>query len=270
MKWTKIGVYLVMAVVLGGVLLAACARAGTPPVGPAEEAGAERGKVLYAQYCAACHGQNAEGSASYPALPGHSEQVVTRQVRSPLGNMPAFSESQISDADLELLAHFIASLPAVEKHIEPAEMEDALVMHHWMSILSLKAGDAKEALHHIDHILAMELEHEHEEGMERARQLVVSGNHHGAEHEIEEMLAGKAEPELGLDTLHLQVTLASIGSRDLDDAQHHMEHYLDMATGTDRVKAQEVLALLANQESHDAEHEIEELLEMTPHGAHGE
>jgi len=60
--------------------------------------------------CAACHGRNAEGSSIAPALPGHTEAMVKRQVRNPRFLMPAFSENQINDGELETIAQYITGL----------------------------------------------------------------------------------------------------------------------------------------------------------------
>jgi mono/diheme cytochrome c family protein len=263
-KKSKFGIYLGVALA-GVLLLAACAAPKTPaPAALPAQADVGQGEALYVQYCAACHGQNAEGTAVAIALPGHTEQQVVRQVRRPMGKMPAFAASQISDKDLELIARFITSLPAVEKHAEPLALEDAMVLHHWMTILALKAGGTKNALHHIDHILEMKLEHEHEEGMREARELLVAGKMHDAEHEFEEMLAGKADPGLAMPKLHLKLGLGDMAVKSFNDAKHHMEHYLAMATGTDKANAQEVLDFMANQDFHEAEEHMQEMIGMMP------
>ena len=45
------------------------------------------------------------------------------------------------------------------------------------------------------------------------------------------------------------------------DAKHHLNHYIDMATGDEKVRGEEVIELLEQDNFHDAEHEVEELLE---------
>ena len=85
--------------------------------------------------CAACHGQNAEGSQIAPALPGHSEIMVKRQVRNPRLRMPAFSESQITDEELNTIASYIAGLSSEgHAHPETIELTAALEIHHWMAL----------------------------------------------------------------------------------------------------------------------------------------
>ena len=91
---------------------AACATGAPPsptatetPAKPPETREEVGGRELYiSKGCAACHGQNAEGSAIAPALPGHNEMMVKRQVRNPRLRMPAFSENQINADELEAIA----------------------------------------------------------------------------------------------------------------------------------------------------------------------
>ena len=80
--------------------------------------------LFIAKGCAACHGQNAEGTSIAPALPGHNEQMVKNQVRNPRFQMPAFSLEQISDEELEAIAGFIVNLGG-DGHQHQEVMEQA-------------------------------------------------------------------------------------------------------------------------------------------------
>jgi len=52
--------------------------------------------------CARCHGPSGLGQAQYPKLPGNKDEAgFIAIVRSGKGDMPAFSTSNISDADLK-------------------------------------------------------------------------------------------------------------------------------------------------------------------------
>ena len=58
----------------------------------------------FANSCASCHGDEGEGKASYPAIPGAksaSESAFIELVRAGTGDMPAFTSKQISDANLK-------------------------------------------------------------------------------------------------------------------------------------------------------------------------
>jgi mono/diheme cytochrome c family protein len=83
-----------------------------------------RGQELYiSNGCVSCHGPTAEGIATFPALVGQSADGVRTQVRTPRGYMPAFAESRLNDADLDLIAGWIVSLAADSDSAdaEPAE-----------------------------------------------------------------------------------------------------------------------------------------------------
>ncbi len=227
-----------------------------PPATPLAQ-----GKQVYTTFCAGCHGVEAQGTALAPALPGHSEPVVKRQVRSPIGTMPPFSLSIISDQELDQIVDFIVSLPVTEKHAEPADMEGELVLHHWMAIYAIEEGDAQDAMHHIDHILRLVTEPEHKHRMEETGEFIRQGKFHNAEHEIEEMLAGQADADLRSSEMHLRLAMASVALQSAQDAIHHMEHFLIVADGAAAEHAREVVGLLEVGELHEAEHEIAALVE---------
>ena len=67
-----------------------------------------------ALFCKNCHGKAGEGAFG-PDLAGRGLSPVQfrRAVRTPWGAMPAFPESQISDAELDSLAAWFARLPKV-------------------------------------------------------------------------------------------------------------------------------------------------------------
>ena len=181
--------------------------------------------------CAACHGQNAEGSDIAPALPGHTAEQVRRQVRNPIGTMPRFELEQISDEESEELIEFIMELKS-DGHDEPLDlsMDDVVTMHHWMAILALKADGVAEAKHHVQHIIGIVENADHRHQMEEVLD-ALDENHlhdaeHSAEHSIEGMLAGTAEPELSLGELHLQMVLSALAVHDAEDAQHHLDHFV--------------------------------------------
>lgn len=56
----------------------------------------------FANQCARCHGETGEGQDKYPKIPGDKDQPgFVALVRAGRGEMPPFTTSQISDADLE-------------------------------------------------------------------------------------------------------------------------------------------------------------------------
>ena len=254
------------------VALASCTSSGPTPLPAATVANADHDAgnqvtighdLMVAKGCAACHGQNGEGSAIAPSLAGHSEAQVIRQVRSPRFQMPSFSEDQVSDEELDTIAHYIASLESeghAHAEVESAQLSVVVEMHHWMALEALKADVIEDAIHHVEHIIELLDEGEHQDRMNIIREDLQVSNIHDAEHEIEEMLAGKAAPDLTLAQLHLRQALVALAVEGLADARHHVEHFQILVGAQEAQRVAEILKLLGESDLHQAEHEIQELL----------
>ena len=147
-------------------------------------------------------------------------------------------------------------------------MEDVVAMHHWMAISALKASSVPEAKHHVSHIIDLLEDPDHRRRMEEVLESLETGDLHDAEHPIEDMLAGAAEPELGLAELHLQMVLSAIAVNDSDDAQHHMGHYTEETESLDTEEAQKAMQFLSAGELHEAEELVRDLIEGMPHRHH--
>ena len=90
---------------------AAPAAATKPAAQPGTTAGnVAAGKAVFDQNCNSCHPNG--GSGAGPSLKGRnlSAQRIENQVRRGGGGMPAFSQSQISDQQLQDLVAYIQSL----------------------------------------------------------------------------------------------------------------------------------------------------------------
>lgn len=59
--------------------------------------------------CANCHGVDGQGGSG-PALAGHTEAQIDKQVREPVGSMPEFSEGDLPDEQLALVVAYIEGL----------------------------------------------------------------------------------------------------------------------------------------------------------------
>lgn len=96
------------------IVLAGCsaARNGGPVLTamPLTDPSIQRGKMVYDANCHSCHLQGQGGMA--PALNNKPlpKFLISFQVRNGLGVMPAFSEQQISDRELEDLVNYVAAL----------------------------------------------------------------------------------------------------------------------------------------------------------------
>lgn len=134
-----------MWIVLVAVLLGACRGETTTPeiavtsYPPLDSAQVARGRDIYRQSCASCHGTEAEGAAGWPTpepdgLPPapphndtghtwhHSDRVLYETIRMGMGDplrpgsplrMPAFGD-MLSDADIRAVIEYFKSLWAEE------------------------------------------------------------------------------------------------------------------------------------------------------------
>ena len=266
------GLALVAALSMGA-LLAACGQpsptATTPPA--AALSLVEQGERLFAvKGCATCHGVGAAGTDIAPALAGHSAEQVRRQVRNPVGSMPAFGAERITDQELDMLAVYVESLEAGGVHSEPTAIAlgDAVAMHHWMALGALADEDTTEAMHHVAHAVELIEDDEHRRRMEGVLGSLESGQLHDAEHEIEGMLAGVAEPELSLGELHLQLALGAAQVHDGPEVSHHLEHFMSDAGEAESQGGREALAHMAAGDEEEAGHAIVELIEAVEHQHH--
>ena len=106
---------------------------------PADEVA--RAKQLYIQLgCFACHGANYEGNQG-PIIVGMPVDEIIHQVRNGAPNpqdMPAFDQTMISDADLEILAKFLNSLTIADTAVV---IPDEVRTHLEKAYDALTAGD---------------------------------------------------------------------------------------------------------------------------------
>ena len=192
--------------------------------------------------------------------------MVNRQVRNPRFLMPAFTESQVTDEELNTIASYIAGLSG-EGHIHPETIDLPVVveMHHWMALEALKANDPPEAIHHVNHIVELLDPGDHRRSMVELLVSLQAGRMHEPAHEIEEMLARFASPGLSLFQLHLRQALVSLAAEDSTDAQHHIVHVQELSDPAEEASVNDVLELFERGEHHQAEHDIQKLLGEEDH-----
>ncbi|MBT8467750.1 MAG: cytochrome c, partial [Deltaproteobacteria bacterium] len=104
---------LVMMILVPNIVVAARPSRVNVATVTGEPAPAPTGSVVYESACASCHGNRAQGGAG-PALAGHTEEQIVRQVRAPVGEMPMFSPRDVSSYGLEALVEMIEGLDAIE------------------------------------------------------------------------------------------------------------------------------------------------------------
>jgi mono/diheme cytochrome c family protein len=221
----------------------------------------EAGRELFlANGCFACHGQNAEGTDIGPALAGHSEAAVRRQVRAPLGIMPVYPPDKISDAELDLIAAYITSLPGEHMHMMGSEgLGTRLSMHHWLALFALQDEDVAEARHHVEHIIEL-VEGEHLVKMQEVLDDLDAGDLDEASHLIQQMLADTGEPPTSVEEMYLQIVLSAVRAEELELAHQELGHFLEIATGEQLELGETIMALLDDEDLAGAQSLLEEML----------
>ncbi|MEO0062610.1 MAG: hypothetical protein RLZZ08_1170 [Pseudomonadota bacterium] len=103
--------------------------AAKPPAGPppmpkpitlASRPGVTGGEAMFVEHCAQCHGPNGMGTGLLgrrvqPAMLEQRDNLAAAYVvmaaRRGVGNMPAIPRGEVSDADLKLIADYLAAGP---------------------------------------------------------------------------------------------------------------------------------------------------------------
>ena len=254
------GLVLIIAA-CGGDTPSAAPTSAAPPLATTQPATTSQGQRLFtANGCSACHGAQGQGSAIAPALAGHTGSQVKRQARAPLGLMPVFPPSTISNKELSQIAEYIESLEGDHVHMRVVDPGAALSQHHWMTLFALEDDSVNEAVHHIDHIIA-QVAGQHLAQMEQAKDETTGGNLHEAIHIIENMLAGVQLDDLTPSEMHASLARSSVLIDDIEGALHHLEHLMEALSGDQAVASQvaEIQGLLASGDLGDAAHELEKL-----------
>ena len=247
--------------IYGGDTPSAAPTSTTPPTATAPPTPASAGQRLFTAYgCSACHGPEGQGSAIAPGLAGHTTGQVKRQARAPLGLMPVFPPSKISNAELSQIAEYVESLGGDHVHMRTTDPGESLAQHHWMTLFALEDDSPDEAVHHIDHIIE-QVAAEHLTQMKQAREETEGGHLHEAVHIIENMLAGVQVDDLTPSEMHARLARSSVLIDDIDGVLHHLDHLMEALSGDPAVASQvaEIRDLLESGEISDAAHELEEL-----------
>ncbi|XXT19432.1 cytochrome c [Sorangium sp. So ce429] len=85
---------------------------GPPPL---DEAPERRGEVVFMKQCNQCHPGGAGGLGPGLNNKPAPAAAIRLQIRSGLGAMPAFSEKEISDADVDAVIAYMISIRSHEK-----------------------------------------------------------------------------------------------------------------------------------------------------------
>ena len=229
---------------------------------PADSTSTSMGHQLFTSFgCGACHGASGEGTTIAPALSGHSSSQVKRQARAPVGLMPIFPPSIISNAELDSIAEYISTMSGDHAHMAATGSADVSEQQHWMALFALEADAGAEAVHHIDHIIEL-VSGEHMTQMQNAKEAIGEGRIHDAAHVIETMLAGVGAKDLTPSEMHSDLARSSVLIDDIDEALHHLDHLSPLIAEDPAIADQvhEIQELLKAGNVDDAAHELEELI----------
>lgn len=209
--------------------------------------------------CSACHGVDGAGTAIAPAMPGHTELQVRRQVRGPIGMMPVFNSEKISSGELDALVTYVTGLEGGHSHGSDSPTADVLLSQHVMAVTALEGDNITEAEHHIEHILGI-VAGEHLVLMQHTAGLVNEGEIHEAQHLIETMVADVMAPDEDPGNLHLRLALSSLRIGDSDGTDHHLEHSLGSGDIQDSSEVLEILELIDLKDFEKAEEHLSDLI----------
>ena len=96
------------------LVLIALLQTPAPSAGPAQAGNADTGKRLFMKHtCYFCHGTVGQGGSAGArvALVARNAQGFIRYVRRPSGQMPAYTETILSDQELTDIFTYLRSLP---------------------------------------------------------------------------------------------------------------------------------------------------------------
>jgi hypothetical protein len=126
---------------------------------------------------------------------------------------------------------------------EAGEQSSSVRLHHWRALKALEDGNVEDAVHHVEHVAQL-VEGDHRDAMSRIVPDLQEGRLDIAQHEIERMLSGYVGPDLSEDQVHLQMALYSLSVDDLEEASHHVAHFMMGARGSNRAGAEAAIAEL--------------------------
>jgi mono/diheme cytochrome c family protein len=109
----RVGIIIVLAA-LAILRSEGAGQTGPPPAAAQSGGNVENGKKLYtAQTCYYCHGTVGQGAVTGARLapPARNVAAFIRYIRRPSGQMPAFSETMLSDQALTDIYAYLKSLP---------------------------------------------------------------------------------------------------------------------------------------------------------------
>lgn len=177
---------LVPLLIAFSLVLAACGSAA-----PSAATSKSQGQELFVLNCGECHGNDGTGTDEAPTILGHTSEQVSEQVRTPEGDMEAISSEKLSDADLQLIAQFVAGLQQSEvAHGGAISLSDEQRIHLLASYEAIEDHenmDREAGIEHLQQAAALATG-ETAEFYEKMAGLIESQKAGTARHELKELL----------------------------------------------------------------------------------
>jgi len=138
---------------LAALMLTAC---GGAPAGGAATTSTP-GQAQFAANCGECHSDDGSGTDEAPSVRGHTVEQILEQVRNPEGDMKAIPADKLSDADLALIAQYVASFSDEEAHpdLMPTDEERTHLEAAFEAIENYENMDREVAITHLDQAVAL-------------------------------------------------------------------------------------------------------------------
>ena len=217
--------------------------------------GSSIGEQLYhSKGCSTCHGSRQGGSVIAPKLNGFTANQVKRQVRAPVGAMPVFGPSVISNEELNLIALFVASLSHDDTFTVMDDQSQTVFQEHWMILFSLADGFSEEAIRHADNIIKL-VSGPHQAELKQASALIESGNTHEAAHLVENMVTGVDGDIETLNFLGLQVKLSHRATLagEINTSVHFLSHASESLNADNELLHSRIQEIVNNLDSGNLE-----------------
>ena len=148
---------LLPVLVVATLILTGCSGGSPAQSNAAVAAVPAKGQEVFKTNCGECHGDDGSGTDEAPALAGHTADAVTKQVRTPEGDMKAVPPDKLSDADLTLIAQYVVSLGGKDAHpdIKPSDEEKTHLMAAYEAIKDKDQMDRQTAINHLNQAMAL-------------------------------------------------------------------------------------------------------------------
>lgn len=198
--------------------------------------------------CSACHGGDGEGGIG-PALAGHTEDQIFRQVRTPKGDvMPPFPTGVLSDDDIRDVYAWVVTLGgemAMAPHgEEPAEgaaeggdhgpgMTPTEAAHLRLMLVSIDTENPEDAIRHIEHVALHGGDPELLELTDALLADLVAGDPHAAEQRALAALGPDISEKFDVVTAHIGMALSSFDRGDDPDVEYHLVEAADASANHD-------------------------------------